>query len=147
MGRTHGDRARPRLRPAIRIIGSGAAGVWWPIRSSKPAGPCSPRVGRFDSFAAPPSRRGTGPILRNDRTVPEPVVVARTVTPEGHEIVLLALRWAKIIEGHPEMAEHLDAILQTVSQPDYREPDLVAGRERMFRRGGAERWMRVVIDT
>src|SRR4051794_40510780 len=31
----------------------GAAGVWWPIRSSKPAGRGSPTVGRFDSFAAP----------------------------------------------------------------------------------------------
>ena len=51
------------------------------------------------------------------------------------------------MEGHPEMAEHLDAILQTVSEPDHREPDHVAGRERMFRRGGPERWMRVVIDT
>jgi hypothetical protein len=31
----------------------------------------------------------------------EPVIVARTATPEGHEIVLTAVRWAKIIEGHP----------------------------------------------
>src|SRR6478736_6411035 len=36
-----------------RRLARGAAGVWWPIRSSKPAGPGSPRVGRFDSFAAP----------------------------------------------------------------------------------------------
>jgi hypothetical protein len=79
--------------------------------------------------------------------VTEPAIVARTTTPEGHEIVLLAIRWAKIIEGHPEMAGHLDAILQTVSDPDHRESDVLAGRERMFRRGGPERWMRVVIDT
>jgi hypothetical protein len=31
-----------------------------------------------------------------------------------------------------------------VSEPDRREPDVLAGRER---RGGPERWMRVVIDT
>jgi uncharacterized protein len=30
----------------------GAAGVWWPIWPSKPAGRCSPPLGRFDSFAA-----------------------------------------------------------------------------------------------
>src|SRR3954468_2298773 len=68
-------------------------------RTSKPAGPCSPRVGRFDSFAAPPFlvRR-----VRQDRDVTEPAIVAKTRTPEGHEIVLLAIRWAKIIEGHPE---------------------------------------------
>jgi hypothetical protein len=79
--------------------------------------------------------------------VTEPAIVAKTATPEGHEIVLLAIRWAKIIEGHPEMSSYLDAILQTVSHPDYQEPDVVAGRERMFRQGGPERWMRVVIDT
>src|SRR3954466_8197809 len=34
-------------------IARGAAGVWWPIRSSKPAGRSSPPVGWFDSIAAP----------------------------------------------------------------------------------------------
>lgn len=78
----------------------------------------------------------------------ESPLVATTRTPEGHEIVLTAMRWAKIIEGHPEMADHLERILQTVSTPDHREPDPdVAGRERMFLRGGPERWMRVVIDV
>jgi hypothetical protein len=76
-----------------------------------------------------------------------PAILARTTTREGHEFVLLAIRWAKIIEGHPEMSDHLTVILQTVSEPDYREPDVMAGRERMFRRGGPERWMRVVVDT
>lgn len=33
-----------------------------------------------------------------------------------------------------------------MSEPEYREPDLAVGRERLFRRGGPERWMRVVID-
>ena len=33
-------------------IGRGAARAWWPIQSSKLAGPGSPRLGRFDSFAA-----------------------------------------------------------------------------------------------
>ena len=77
----------------------------------------------------------------------DPVVVGRTQTPEGHDIVLTAARWAKIIEGHPEIADHLDAILHTVSDPDHRQPDPVAGRERFFRRGGPERWMRVVTDV
>jgi hypothetical protein len=76
----------------------------------------------------------------------KPVIVARTATPEGHEIVLTAMRWAKIMDRHPEPAEHLETILQTVSEPHHRERDLVFGRERMFRRGGPERWMRVIID-
>lgn len=33
-------------------ITHGAARAWWPIQSSKLAGPGSPRLGRFDSFAA-----------------------------------------------------------------------------------------------
>src|SRR3954449_4998797 len=36
----------------------GAAGVWWPIWSSKPAGRRSPALGRFDSFAASSQRFG-----------------------------------------------------------------------------------------
>ena len=35
-----------------RTITRGAARAWWPIQSSKLAGPGSPRLGRFDSFAA-----------------------------------------------------------------------------------------------
>jgi hypothetical protein len=64
--------------------------------------------------------------------VAEPTILARTLTPEGHEIVLLALRWAKILEGHPEMSDYLDMILQTVSEPDHREPDVLAGRSECF---------------
>jgi len=74
------------------------------------------------------------------------VVVGRTHTPEGHDILLSAIRWTKIIEGHPEMGDYLETILHTVSEPHYRETDPVVGRERMFRRGGPERWMRVVVD-
>ena len=39
-------------RATPRSISAGAARAWWPIRSSKLAGPGSPRLGRFDSFAA-----------------------------------------------------------------------------------------------
>src|SRR5262249_5108572 len=39
--------ARITLKPD-----NGAAGVWWPIWPSKPAGRRSPTLGRFDSFAA-----------------------------------------------------------------------------------------------
>src|SRR3954464_13730499 len=43
--------------PMQRRSGRGAAGVWWPIRSSKPAGRSSPPVGWFDSIAAPWTRK------------------------------------------------------------------------------------------
>src|SRR3954454_5574087 len=38
---------------ALNTSASGAAGVWWPARPSKPLGRGSPPLGRFDSFAAP----------------------------------------------------------------------------------------------
>ena len=46
------DEERRGDRLTIRRFDHGAAGVWWPIRPSKPAGRCSPSLGRFDSFAA-----------------------------------------------------------------------------------------------
>ena len=49
-GRPQSLPARSRL---VVAFARGAAGVWWPIRSSKPAGRRSPALGRFDSFAAP----------------------------------------------------------------------------------------------
>ena len=33
----------------------GRAGVWWPSWSSKPVGGGNPVVGRFDSYAFPPT--------------------------------------------------------------------------------------------
>ena len=42
----------PAARRSHRSITAGAARAWWPIQSSKLAGPGSPRLGRFDSFAA-----------------------------------------------------------------------------------------------
>lgn len=33
-----------------------------------------------------------------------------------------------------------------IEQPDYREPDAKPGRERLFKRGGPDRWIRVVIE-
>ena len=38
----------------MHAVFAGAEGVWWPHRSSKPAGPANPRVGGFDSHTLPP---------------------------------------------------------------------------------------------
>jgi hypothetical protein len=48
--------------------------------------------------------------------------------------------------GHPEMEDHLDTIVKTLEQPEHHEPDPRIGRERFFRRGGPEAWMRVVVQ-
>jgi hypothetical protein len=48
---------------------------------------------------------------------------------------------------HENMASHLDDVLRTIRLPDYREPDIRAGRERLFGQSlGPQGWVRVVIE-
>jgi hypothetical protein len=56
---------------------------------------------------------------------------AATVTdPDGREVVLLARIWEdKITRDHPELVDHLEALMETVAKPDHVEPDaLPTGR-------------------
>ena len=50
------------------------------------------------------------------------------------------------MKRHPEIAGSLSEIVLTIEHPMHREPDLTAGRERLFRRGGPYGWIRVVIE-
>ena len=52
-----------------------------------------------------------------------------------------------MLAGHPEMLEYLEEVVMTIERPEHREPDPAAGRERFFRRGGPERWLRVVVEA
>jgi hypothetical protein len=54
--------------------------------------------------------------------------------------------WDHVLDQHVEMSEYLDETMATVQAPDHREPDPRTGRERYFRRGGPERWIRVVTE-
>jgi hypothetical protein len=74
---------------------------------------------------------------------------AATVTdPNGHEVLLLARIWAdKISLAHPELADHVDAVIQTVASPDHVEPDALPARMRFYRRNvGPSRWLMVVVS-
>ncbi len=71
-------------------------------------------------------------------------VVLRTRTPEGTEVVLSAIVYAKILEEHSAVAD-LDLIDRTVRDPDERRPDPRVGRERFFRREG-DVWVLAVVD-
>jgi hypothetical protein len=71
-------------------------------------------------------------------------VVLRTQTPEGIEVVLPALVYAKIVQEHAAVAD-LELIDRTVRQPDERHPDPRPGRERFFRHEG-RLWVLVVVD-
>ncbi len=62
-----------------RSLRGGAAGVWWPIRSSKPAGPGNPRLGWFDSIAAPwPKKPRLAASFKSPRSLGAPVAISPT---------------------------------------------------------------------
>jgi hypothetical protein len=71
-------------------------------------------------------------------------IALRTLTPEGIEVVLPALVYAKIMQEHAAVAD-LDLIDRTVREPDERHPDVRPGRERFFRREG-RLWVLAVVD-
>lgn len=74
---------------------------------------------------------------------------AATVTgPDGREVVLLARIWTeKITRDHPELLDHLEAVMETVAEPDHVEPDALADRTRFYRCGfGPSRWLMAVVS-
>jgi hypothetical protein len=76
-------------------------------------------------------------------------LTAATVTdPDGREVVLLDRIWQdKITRDHPEMVDHLEALIETVAKPDHVEPDTLPDRSRFYRRGaGPSRWLLVVVS-
>lgn len=70
-------------------------------------------------------------------------IVLRTETPEGIEVVLPALVYAKIVEEHAAVAD-LGRIDRTIREPDDRRRDPRPNRERFFRREAAL-WVLVVV--
>lgn len=76
----------------------------------------------------------------------EPPLIASAQNPDGRTVELDSEAWNHVLEEHAEMARHMDATMMTIESPEYREPDLRAGRERYFRRGGPLTWLRVVTE-
>jgi hypothetical protein len=71
-------------------------------------------------------------------------VVLRTKTPEGIEVVLFAIVYAKILEQHAAVAD-LAMIDRTIREPDRRRGDPRPGRERFFRHE-AGIWALAVVE-
>jgi hypothetical protein len=90
-----------------------------------------------------PSIRPASAPIASTPVDPERVISAVT-NPEGRRVRLDDVTWNKIMVEHVEMADKLDAIMATIEMPDHREPDPRPGNERFFRRGGPQRWIRVV---
>lgn len=72
----------------------------------------------------------------------EAVLVTRT--PEGVEVALPAIVWAKVLDEHAQVAD-LDLIDRVVRDPHAREPDPLPDRERLYRREGRA-WTMVVVS-
>jgi hypothetical protein len=72
--------------------------------------------------------------------------VATVTGPDGRRAELSASTWDHVLAGHPEMADHIDDVIDTIQQPELREDDVRPGRSRYFRRCGPERWLRVVVE-
>lgn len=71
-------------------------------------------------------------------------IVLRTNTPEGVDVVLYALVYAKILQEHATVAD-LALIDRTIREPYERRPDPRPGRERFFRRE-AGIWALAVVE-
>jgi hypothetical protein len=53
----------------------------------------------------------------------------------------------KITRDHPELVDHLEAVMETVAKPDHVEPDALPDRTRFYRRGaGPSRWLMAVVS-
>jgi hypothetical protein len=66
--------------------------------------------------------------------------------PDGRYVELSWNAWVHALERHPHLSGSLTDIVLTIEHPEYREPDARPGRERLFRRGGPDRWIRVVVE-
>lgn len=73
---------------------------------------------------------------------------AQTTTPEGIPVVIYADTWhTHILARHDEIEPHLDAVLDAVSAPEHREPDLKLNRERFYKRqAGPSQWLMAVVS-
>lgn len=72
---------------------------------------------------------------------------ARTTDPDGREVVLDARTRRHLTNRRPELLDDVDAIIDVVNLPDFREDDEEPGRERFYRQDlDPRRWLRVVVD-
>jgi len=54
--------------------------------------------------------------------------------------------WSHVLARHPHLTGHLADVVRTIEHPDHREPDSRPSRERLFKRGGPDRWLRVIVE-
>jgi hypothetical protein len=72
--------------------------------------------------------------------------VAEAQNPEGRTVQMDRTTWNHVLNGHPGMADYLGEVMDAIRMPEYRENDPQVGRQRYFRQGGPEVWLRVVAE-
>jgi hypothetical protein len=73
-------------------------------------------------------------------------IIAEVRDPDGRPVQLDAQTWNYVLSGHDEMVDYLEEVMEAIRLPDHRQDDLRVGRQRYFRRGGPEAWLRVVTE-
>jgi hypothetical protein len=76
-------------------------------------------------------------------------VIREVVDPSGSRVVLLGRLWReKVLRSHPELARHLDAVVDAVLSPDHLDADPVFEERRHYyrRNAGPSRWLLVVVS-
>jgi hypothetical protein len=69
-----------------------------------------------------------------------------TLDPDGRVVELSAERWSHILDGHPELAPHLENVARAVRAPDRRLSGPREDEEWFYLAGGGpSRWLKVVV--
>ncbi len=71
-----------------------------------------------------------------------------TIDPDGRTVIFDAGTRDHLVQRRRRhLVDQVPMILDTVSRPEHREDDAIAGRERFYRYNPiTERWLRVVVD-
>lgn len=66
--------------------------------------------------------------------------------PDGRLVELSSERWLHILDGHPELAGHVESVAQAVREPDRRLSGHLEDEEWFYLAGaGPSRWLKVVV--
>ena len=66
--------------------------------------------------------------------------------PDGRSVVFSEARWVHIFQGHPELRQHRQSILEAVRAPSRRLPGRRASEEWFYKADvGPSRWLKVVV--
>lgn len=73
-------------------------------------------------------------------------ILAEVLDPDGRRVELTVERWEHIIQGHPELVAHREAVLRAVTAPDRRLEGRKQNEEWFYLAdAGPSQWLKVVV--